>query len=203
MEGLREHLREVTGHTNLATRKKDTNTKGAIAFNEARDLKTLPVRVRPAEQNDAAMIYDSWLKAHAAQNKDQPAWSFYPLHKKIVRRLLKDSVTLLVCGSTPESQDDIYTWICGHRTREGQLILHYAFTKMLFRKRGMFKGLLKALEYSPGEPVYCSHRGWLMKELKGKYNFIHIPHLQFDWGLIEFIKAHDEAEKKKVGKRRR
>ena len=203
MEGMKGHLRELTGGTNLANAPKDSNLQGVSAFDPARDLTTLPVRIRPAEASDAGMIYDSWLKAHAAQNKDQPSWTIYPLHKKIVRRLLKDSVTLVVAGNTPESQDDIYAWICGSRTSNNLLIVHYAFTKMLFRKRGLFKGLLKALEYSPGEPIYCSHRGWVLKELKGRYNFVHVPHLQFDWGLPEFIKAHEEAEKKKIGKRRR
>ena len=157
----------------------------------------LPVQIRPAEPQDIAMLYDSWLNSYAGQNKDQPRWSVFPMQRTIVRRLLKDAVTLVAAGNTPEATDDIYAWTCAQRSPDsGKLLLHYAFTKMLFRRRGLFRALLGGYDHKMGESIYCSHRGFIMKEIRGTYNMRYVPQLQFDWGIDQFETAYALVSKK-------
>lgn len=196
MDDLREHLKSATGHTNLGLQN-DKMRKGVEQFQESRELDRIPVRIRPAEPNDAHMIFDSWLKSYAAQNKDQPSWALYPMQKTVVRRLIKDAVTLVAAGNTPESQDDIYSWMCAQRSPSGLLIMHYSFTKMIFRKRGLFTALLGGYDHKRGENIYCSHRGWIMKEIKDRYSMKYVPQLQFDWGMDQFDRAYNEVRNHK------
>jgi hypothetical protein len=200
MDDLREHMREATGHTNLGFQT-DGVRKGDTAFSEVQDLDRIPVRIRPAESNDAHMIIDSWLKSYAAQNKDQPSWALYPMQKTVIRRLLKDGVTLVAAGNTHESQNDIYAWMCAQRSPSGIFILHYSFTKMIFRKRGLFTALLGGYDHKRGENIFCSHRGWLMKEIKDRYSMRYVPQLQFDWGMDQFERAYHEVRNRKKGKK--
>ncbi len=199
MDDLREHLRNETGGTNLALRD-DGQNRGVPKYEPSREMERLPVLLRPAEANDAHMIYDSWLKSYAAQNKDQPSWALYPMQKTVVRRLLKDAVTLVAAGNTPESQNDIYAWMCAQRSPSGLLIIHYAFTKMIFRKRGLFAALLGGYDHLRGENIYCSHRGWIMKEIRDRYSMRYVPQLQFDWGMDQFDSAY---KKVRDGKKRK
>ena len=190
MKGVRSHLRDAMGTSHSATMQQEGPTEGVPAFNPARDLDRLPVRVRPAEEQDAAMIYDSWLNSYASQNKDQPTWAVYPLQKTVIRRLLKVSVTLIAAGNTPESQGDIYSWMCAQRSPSGLLIIHYVFTKMIFRRRGLAEALLNGFDHKPGGRLFCSHKSWLIRDLRDKYNLHYVPQLQFEWGTDQLDRAY-------------
>jgi len=196
MDDLERHIFDETGGKfgNLYNRSKDSCDEGTRSLRIEQVVPNLPVRIRTAEPQDAALIYDTWLKSYASQNKDQPRWTVYPLHKKIIKRLLRESVTLVAAGNTSESQTDIYSWMCAVRT-DNFLVLHFSFTKQMFRNRGLFKSLLEAFEWKTGDPIYCSHRGWIMKSIKDRYNFRYIPHLQFDWGLTEMEKIYEDKAK--------
>lgn len=187
-----DHLSESTGRgSNLAMAGQDPIREGTPVFNAARDLGKLPIQIRPAGDEDIAMLYDSWLKSYAGQNKDQPRWSVYPMQRIIVRRLLRDAITLVAAGNDVESKDDIYGWACAERSpKYGRLVLHYAFTKMIFRKRGIFRALLGGFDHDRGESIYCSHRGFILKEIKNRYNTRYVPQLQFDWGMDQFERAY-------------
>ena len=198
MDDLREHIYQSTGgRRNLSMAPKDRTDRGAHAYEPARDLEKLPVRIRPAEPGDVHMIYDSWLNSYASQNKAQPKWALFPMQRTVVRRLMKDNVTLVAAGDNTESEEDIYAWMCANRTKEdGLLTLHYAFTKMLFRRRGLFRALLGAYSHRKGENIYCSHKGFIMKDIKGSYSLRYVPQLQFDWGLGQFERAYAEVNQK-------
>ena len=84
MDDLREHIYASTGgRRNLSMAPKDRNRDGAHAYEPARDLEKLPVRIRPAEPGDVHMIYDSWLNSYASQNKDQPKWALFPMQRTV------------------------------------------------------------------------------------------------------------------------
>ena len=191
MDDIAQAIRRDTGRLNPGNVKDDGVYEGADKFNAARDLDKLPVQIRPAEHQDIPMIYDSWLNSYAGQNKDQPRWSVFPMQRTIVRRLLKVGVTLIAAGNNLESQDDIYSWACAERSpTHGKLVLHFAFTKMLFRRRGLFAALLKGFDHKRGEPIYCSHRGFILKEIRNRYNTHYVPQLQFDWGMEQFERCY-------------
>ena len=167
---------------------KEGVTEASPGYNAIRDSKKLPIRIRQADEGDASFIYSSWLKSYAAQNKDQPKLTIYEMHREVVSRLLESSITLVACME--EDPDQVLSWICAQRIPKF-LVVHYCYTKAPFRKFGLARTLLNAFEYRPGEPIVISHKGYICKDLKGKYNFLHIPHLQQEGGLAHMEEIYN------------
>jgi len=172
----------------LAGKLKDGVTEASPKYNPLKDSKRLPIRVRQADEGDASLIYSSWLKSYAAQNKDQPKLTIYEMHREIVSRLLESSITLVACMEN--DPDQVLAWLCAQRIPKF-LIVHYCYTKAPFRKFGLARTLLNAFDYQKGEPIVISHKGYICKDLKGKYNFLYIPHLQQEGALAHMKEIYD------------
>ena len=173
------------------SRLRDGVTEASPKFNPIRDSKRLPIRVRQADEGDASFIYSSWLKSYAAQNKDQPKLTIYELHRAVVSRLLETSITLVACME--DDPDQVLAWVCAQRIPKF-LIVHYCYTKAPFRRFGLGKTRLEAFDYRQGEPIVISHKGYICKDLKGKYNFLHIPHLQQEGALAQMKEIYDARD---------
>jgi len=172
----------------LTGKLKEGVTEAGPKYNAIQHSKKLPVRVRSATEGDASFVYSSWLKSYAAQNKDQPKITFYEMHREVATRLLESSITLVACME--DDPDQVLAWLCAQRIPKF-LIAHYCYTKGPFRKLGLAKTLLTAFDYCPGEPIVISHKGYICKDLKGKYNFLHIPHLQQEGALAHMEEIYN------------
>lgn len=151
-------------------------TKASAPYKPLRDNKKLPVYIRLADDGDASFVYKSWLDSWWVQNKDQFQPLFYKGHRQVIKRLMENAITVIAC-----SDDDpnlIFAWMCGLRTHNNRLIVHYAYTKEAFRSFGLARTLLRYFEHRKGEPILCSHRSFIFKELKQPYNLFYVPGLQ-------------------------
>ena len=175
----------------LAGRLRDGVTEASPKYNPVKDAKRLPVRIRQADEGDASFIYSSWLKSYAAQNKDQPKITLYEMHREVATRLLESSITLVACME--DDPDQVLSWLCAQRIPKF-LIVHYCYTKAPFRRFGLARSLLGAFDYRPGEPIVISHKSYICKDLKGKYNFLHIPHLQQEGALAHMKEIYDARD---------
>ena len=163
-------------------------TVASPGYNPIKDSQRLPVRIRKADEGDTSFIYSSWLKSYASQNKDQPKITVYKMHRSVVRRLLEEGITLVACME--DDPDQVLGWLCAHRIPKF-LILHYCYVKAPFRRFGLARSLVDAFEYRAGEPVAISHKGYICKDLKGRYEFLHIPHLQQEGALEQMKEIYD------------
>ena len=163
-------------------------TESGPKFNPIRDSKKLPVRIRQADEGDASFIYSSWLKSYAAQNKDQPKIALYEMHREVVTRLLESGITLVACMD--DDPDQVLGWLCAQRTPKF-LVVHYCYMKAPFRRFGLARSLLAAFDYCPGEPLVISHKSYICKDLKDRYNFLYIPHLQQAGGISHMEKIYN------------
>ena len=170
------------------SRLKDGVTEATPKYNPIKDTKRLPIRVRQADEGDASFIYSSWLKSYAAQNKDQPKLTLYEMHREVVSRLLEDSITLVACME--DDPDQVLGWLCAQRIPKF-LVVHYCYTKAPFRRFGLARTLLNAFDYKPGEPIVISHKSYICKDLKDRYNFLYIPHLQQQGALAHMEEIYD------------
>jgi hypothetical protein len=144
----------------------------------------LPVRIRPADERDAAFVYSSWLKSYSGQFRVIPRKIVYEFEGIKIKNLLEKSITLVAVGNSIASAGDIYGYMCGERTPE-HLIIHYAYTKMPFRRWGLARSLLDAFEYKPGELIIHSYKGYIAKELKKSgFSLMYVPYLR-DLGTLE------------------
>lgn len=182
MDDLRRHIISETGGANLLRKADDHIKQGQQnATYDPKRLKKLPVRIRPSERSDTALIYRCWLKSYQAKNLDQPKRTFHKLHHPIVKRLVEGAITLVACDQ--DSPDDVYAWLCAQRT-DRFLIIHYAYTKASFRRFGLQKALLGGFQYAKGEPTLISHRGPVVRDLKQRsHNLMYVPHLQHEGGI--------------------
>lgn len=160
-------------------------------YNPIKDAKRLPVRIRTADEGDAALIYSSWLKSYASQNRDQPKATVYRLHQKVAKRLLEESITLVACMDDDASQ--VIGWLCARRTPKF-LVVHYCYVKAPFRRFGIARALLSAFDHTPGEPVMVSHKGYIVKEIKDRYNLLYVPHLQHTDGMLEMERLYGTVD---------
>ncbi len=86
-----------------------TTPHATLAYNPIRDNDKLPVLVRLASASDASLVYSTWLRSYADQNKDQHRGILYKSHRKIIRNLMEKSVTAMAAF-----EDDpklIFGWV--------------------------------------------------------------------------------------------
>lgn len=110
-----------------------------------------PFRLRLATAQDHASIYSDWLRsarqARAYQGISSTVYFFW-MHV-LIEQLLEDPHTctwLVACAADDPTK--IYGWLCGQRattTAAGdQAIVHYVYTKRLYRRVGVATALLKS-----------------------------------------------------------
>ena len=153
-------------------------------------VKQLPVRIRKAYDDDSAFIYKSWVQSYQGQNRDIPKRALSSMHKTVIKRLLFSSTTIVACGNTPETENDIYSWLTAKRTPKF-LVVHFAYTKAPFRKWGLLNSLMKVFEYTQGEAILASHKSYIIKELKPRHNIMYVPHLQMHNGVEDLEKIYE------------
>ena len=112
------------------------------------------------------------------------------MHKGVIKRLLEQSTTVVACGDSAETENDIYSWLTAKRTSKF-LVVHFAYTKAPFRRWGLLNSLLKVFEYKQGEAILASHKSYIIKELKPKHNIMYVPHLQMHNGLEDLENLYE------------
>ena len=155
-----------------------------LAYNPLKDNDKLPVLVRLASSSDASLVYSTWLRSYADQHKDQHRGILYKSHRKIIRNLMEKSITVMAVMDDDPNQ--IFAWMCGLRSKSGPLLVHYCYVKDAFRQLGLAKLLLRHFEHRSGEPVICSHKGYVYKSLRDRYNLFYVPQVREPMGVDKF-----------------
>lgn len=97
--------------------------------------------IRPAVEDDTALILDSWLRSYAdspfARRIPRDLYRSRYGHQGLVKDLLASGLT--TCLVLPDDESYVVAWSCAD---EGAL--HYVWTRLLFRRRGCCRRLLGA-----------------------------------------------------------
>lgn len=102
---------------------------------------SLPLKVRPMNENDKAFIVQTWVKSYRAGNdfvKLIPPPYYYPGQKDVINKALAISKTDVACD--PENEDVIYGWASSMQLEEP--VFHYAYVKSAFRGFGIGRILI-------------------------------------------------------------
>jgi len=134
------------------------------------------VTYRPIQTySDEAFVYNAWMKSY----KDSP-WGkplindiFYNNHKEIIKKLLTSSDTLLAVN--PQDPDQIYGFAVLERSPKVSLI-HYVYIKYNFRKLGLARKLVEAIEPDTSKLKFVTHVPRDIAILK-KFNLIFNPYI--------------------------
>jgi len=168
MDDLHQQMGFETKGSSVRYQDSGSNT-ASEQYNQMKHTARLPIRIRPAVQADAAMVYSDWLRSHAGANKNQAKFEVYDLHRPIVERLMEESVTLIACHE--DDSDQVFAWVCGVKVPEF-LAVHYAFCKQPFRAYGITKTLLSlGFGYNKKQVLVHSHKTHLARELRKEKNW--------------------------------
>lgn len=152
--------------------------------------------IRFGTPDDVPFIYNSWLKSHRdvfrSENMDGSAFSakdiemrrqmkerhdqtkfmknvsYFSSYKKHVTNLLSRAQVLLAVDS--EKPDLIYAYLVFERVGKSATVVHYAYTKHVYRKLGLIKRLV--LESGLGSmpsPIFLTVHNLAVSEIRAKY----------------------------------
>lgn len=143
---------------------------------EAIQLIDLPIAIRDVEDTDYGFILKTWTQEH---HKTHP-WNFvpnaiyFPNQTNLINSILKDCPVLVACLDDEPNQ--IVGYLVGKPHDKDNIIVHYACVKGIFRRVGVLRQLLSALDYQ-NKNINCSHYFELFKKLKDRYSLIFDPTL--------------------------
>lgn len=151
--------------------------------------KTLPIRLRPANQEDVPFIFNSWLKSYRnslfARNITNT--TYFTEHHKLIQRIVKKNQVIVACNDQDPSQ--VYGYICaGHI--DGIFVLHYIYVKHSFRNLGVGKALLNSFNHDINTAAIYTHHTRIAEKLAAKYSFLYHPYVLFE------LEGSDESDKK-------
>lgn len=135
----------------------------------------LPIVVRPAASGDAGFILSSWLRSYreSPEAKSMLRPVYEREHATLIRRLLSRCGARVVTLASDESR--IIAWACDEE-RAGSHVVHYVYTKRLFRQFGLASRLLGAPE--PEAIVWHTHRTRAGEGLAKRLTSVFNPYLR-------------------------
>jgi hypothetical protein len=137
----------------------------------------LPIEIRPAYNIEHNFIYNSWIKSgFRSRALGIIAKELYTLNQHDVITHLLGRCNVLVAQelNKPESLYGyiVYQWL------DGVFVLHYAYTKEMFRKLGVLSNLLNAANFHPQQSAgFYTHTTKAAFEVEPKLNLIYNPYL--------------------------
>ena len=122
----------------------------------------IPIVIRQASADDVALVTSSWLESHREQGDNR--WMsnavYFAVHRPRMVGILDRASVAVACN--PDDAWHIYGWLAHHGA-----VVHYAYTKHVFRRMGVFDRLH---EYA-GRPSVATHTGHLYPKLAKRYGF--------------------------------
>lgn len=114
----------------------------------------IPHRIRPARESDLGSVYTDWLKAHRGSFAARGAWNSLYFSDEGQRGVIHGCVqrgrVLVACS--PDDDDQILGWACDE-IAGGRQVLHYVYVKHMWRKGGLCKALMAAMDVPNPLPV--------------------------------------------------
>lgn len=105
-------------------------------------------------QHDTEFIMDSWLKSYrkAPGAARLPNGLYYSRQRQIIDHMLWfGTVKIARPDDWPEG---ITGWLCGEQT-QNEFMVHYAFVKRFWRRKGVFRSMLEA--FAPHGRLVFTH----------------------------------------------
>lgn len=145
--------------------------------------KTMPIRLRKAEEGDIGFIFNSWLKSYRGSMfaKTMTNTTYYTEHHKVVEKILKHHPTVIACNEEDPTQ--VYGYINAGYV-DGIFCLNYIYIKHTYRNLGIGKALLNAYEHDPSQASVYTHHTKMAERLAAKYNMVHHPYIYIN-GYME------------------
>jgi ribosomal protein S18 acetylase RimI-like enzyme len=152
----------------------------------------LPIRLRPATEEDVPFVFNSWLKSYRSSvaTKHISNTIFFAEQHKIIEALVIQNQVIMACNDKDPTQ--VYGYICAGQV-DGIFTLHFVYVKHSFRNLGIGKMLLNAFDHNTDTAAIYTHHTRFADKLAPKFNFVYHPYTIFPV-VFEYYKRR-EAEK--------
>lgn len=142
-------------------------------------MEELPIAIRPANADDYGYILKTW---SVDFHKNYPTVHipnsiYFPHQAKKIESIMKKYGALVAC--IDDEPNTIVGYLVSQPVNDGNVVIHWAQTKGIFRRMGVLTTLLKSIG-AQDKNIICTHTFNLFKELKDKYHLIYDPTLLED-----------------------
>jgi len=137
----------------------------------------LPIEIRKGYDHETNFIYNSWIKSgHRSRTHEIIAKELYTLnqHDVITHVLARANVIVAQELDKPESLYGylVYQWL------DGVFVVHYAYTKQVFRSLGVLSSLLQYAGFEPQQSAgFYTHTTKAAHAIDTKLNLIYNPYI--------------------------
>lgn len=124
---------------------------------------------RHMRDEDLPFVYKSWLKSYynVLYKHIEQGHGFYDEYTPVMKQLVAQSnVKLVACD--PNNPDVIQAWIVGELQPGQTPVVHYVYTKYVFRRLRLAYKLVQAASMNSSK-ISCSHIGRCFNEAKTKH----------------------------------
>lgn len=142
-----------------------------------RQMSTLPLKIRRANDEDIPFIFNSWLKSYKQSgilSRSVNATIYYDNHHKLIQKIAMRATFYIACDKN--DPNNIYGFIAGEYI-ENILVIHYAYIKHSFRRLGIAKELFNTFNHDTKNASCFTHYTRCMERIAEKYNLIYHPYL--------------------------
>lgn len=143
-------------------------------------MKLKNISLREYEETDIPFIFKSWLVNFRASNYLEDIIDhdiYFEFHKRLVEKILSDSICLL--AANPEDESQVFGYIA-YRKIKGLNILHYIYVKAPYRRLGIAEFLLDFVFEKKRQTIVTTHYTRMARVLRRKWNIVFNPYLLFD-----------------------
>ncbi len=132
--------------------------------------KYLPIILRQTTTTDLPFIYSTWLNSYRRSpfGLSLSTTNYFQTQTNIIDNILLTAK--LTLATLEEDPDTICGFICHDISPNNKTIIHYIYTKLLFRNDGVAKQLYNSI--SPTNPTIITHNNHTSSLLREKYHLI-------------------------------
>lgn len=139
-------------------------------------LGDLAVEFRLAAESDLAYVYGAWLSsfydAHASGPLDEDLYK--TAYRAAIRRLIAKPTVTIHVAFVVERPDQIIGFVCADSSWHNLRVVHFLCVKLLYRRQGLGRALMKAAGINPSEPFHFTYKtavtSRLLKSWKGRFD---------------------------------
>ena len=138
----------------------------------------LPIKIRPANEEDVAFIFNSWLKSFRSSPFARVLSNeiYFAGHHKLIEKVLRRSQVSVVCNVDDSSQ------IFGYSVTEritGVLVIHYIYVKDSYRNMGIANTLLQNAGHDKRNFSCYTHHTKPCDLIASRYSLLYQPYAFF------------------------
>lgn len=140
---------------------------------EKRDRREVPFTLafRSIEVADFNFILNAWMMSYRDSRRDHTNGDYFHGQQNLIAEISQRRN--MVLGVDAEVPEWIAGFVCGQMLKDGRLLLDYIYVKQAYRERGIARGLLGAIGWTPETEIIATHWTKQIEKVGRRYGATH------------------------------